>query len=107
MGKYLENHYPELNGLLETYNFKFLALGIICPIAPADVIFFLSASIGKKYSTYILSITIAVTPLRVLYSFIGFSESSVGVVFVIVSLVVVFIVSIKESILTILSSQGY
>ncbi len=95
--KYLENRHPDLNDLLEKYNYKFLALGIICPIAPADVISFLSASIGIKYSTYILTIIIANTPIRMLYSFVGTSltETKVGLVLVIVSLVFVFIISIK------------
>ena len=94
---YLVNRHPELNVLLETYNYKFLALGIINPIGPADVICFLSASVGIKYSTYILTIIIASTPLRILYSYIGISlsESTVGLVFIIVSLVLVFTASIK------------
>lgn len=94
---YLENRHPELNDLLKTYNYKFLALGIICPIAPADVICFLSASVGIKYSTYMLTILIANTPLRILYSTMGTSliESKVGLASVIVSLVVVFMISIK------------
>ena len=97
MKKYLESRHPELNDLLKTYNSKFLALGIICPIAPADVICFLSASVGIKYSTYMLKIIIANTPLRILYSYMGTSliESTVGLVLAIVSLVFVFIVSIK------------
>ncbi|MFS0783216.1 TVP38/TMEM64 family protein [Bacillus sp. 1P06AnD] len=95
--KQLENRHPELNNLLETYNYKFLALGIICPIAPTDVTCFLSASIGIKYSTYILTIIIANMPLRLLYSFIGisFSESMIGLALVIGSLVLVIIASIK------------
>lgn len=95
--KYLDNRYPELNGLLETYNYKILALGIICPIAPADVICFLSASIGIKYSTYILTIVISGIPLRLLYSFVGMSliESTVGLVLLIVSFAIIFITSIK------------
>ena len=94
---HFQNRHPELNNLLETYNYKFLALGIICPIAPTDIICFLSASIGIKYSTYMLTIIIANTPLRMLYSFIGISlsESTFGLVFVIVSLVFVFAASIK------------
>ncbi|ATP42018.1 TVP38/TMEM64 family protein [Solibacillus sp. R5-41] len=95
--KYLVNRHPEMNDLLEKYNYKFLALGIICPVAPADVICFLSASVRIKYVTYILTILIASAPLRMLYSLIGTSlgESKVGLVFVIVSLVLVFIASIK------------
>ncbi|MDJ1630167.1 hypothetical protein QNN00_00345 [Bacillus velezensis] len=39
----LEDKYPDLKVLLEAYNYKFLALGMICPAAPTDVICFLSA----------------------------------------------------------------
>ena len=97
MKKNLENRHPELNDLLETYNYKFLALGIICPIVPADVVCFLSASIGLKYLTYILTIIIANTPLRMLYSFVGTDliKSKVGLILVIVSLVLIFAISIK------------
>ncbi|MEG0383193.1 MAG: VTT domain-containing protein [Solibacillus sp.] len=97
MNNYLAKRHPEMKDLLETYNYKFLALGIIFPVAPADVISFLSASVGIKYVTYIFTILIASTPLRLLYSFIGTSlgESKVGLVFGIVSLVLVFIASIK------------
>ncbi|MFJ5763743.1 TVP38/TMEM64 family protein [Lysinibacillus sp. NPDC093210] len=97
INKYLENRYPELNDLLETYNYKFLAIGVICPIAPADIICFLSASVGIKFSTYIFTIIIASTPLRILYSFMGGSlhNYTVGLVFVIVSLILVFAASIK------------
>lgn len=97
INKYLENRYPELNDLLETYNYKFLAIGVICPIAPADIICFLSASVGIKFSTYIFTIIIASTPLRILYSFMGgnLHKYTVGLVFVIVSLILVFAASIK------------
>ena len=94
---YLENRHPELSGLLETYNYKFLALGVICPIAPADVICFLSASVGINYFTYILTITVASTPLRIVYSFMGLSltESTAGLVLVVGSLLIVFAASTK------------
>lgn len=95
--KHLVDRHPELYSLLETYNYKFLALGIIFPIAPADVICFLSASARIQYITYLLTILIAGAPLRLLYSVIGTSlgDSKVGLAFVIVSFVIVFIVSLK------------
>lgn len=97
MRKYLVDRHPELDSLLETYNYKFLALGIIFPIAPADVICFLSASARIKYVTYLLTILIAGTPLRILYSVIGTSlgESKVGLIFIVISFVIVFIASLK------------
>ncbi|KQL54907.1 hypothetical protein AN964_16280 [Heyndrickxia shackletonii] len=97
INQYLESKYPQLKTLLETYSYKFLALGIICPIAPSDAICFLAAAVGLKYSTYILTIIISNIPLMILYSIIeiSLSESLVGIVLIIISFVLIAIVSIK------------
>lgn len=97
VNNYMINHHKELNQLLKRYHYKFLALGMICPIIPSDVLCFLTAATGIKYPTYILTIVIANAPLRILYSYIGFSftESTVGLSLTIVSIVLIFIVSIK------------
>lgn len=95
--QYFKKRYPDLNDLLQTYNYKFLAIGVICPIAPADGICFLSASVGIKFTTYLLTILIASTPLRILYSYIGnnLHDYSMGLVIVIVSFILLFVTSIK------------
>ncbi|MFJ7666808.1 TVP38/TMEM64 family protein [Lysinibacillus sp. NPDC097195] len=95
--QYLENKYPDLKDLLLAYHYKFLAIGVICPIAPADVICFLSASVGIKYSTYLLTIMIASTPLRIVYSFIGngLHDYTIGLVLVMVSLFVLIVATNK------------
>ncbi|AIX06222.1 MULTISPECIES: TVP38/TMEM64 family protein [Bacillus] len=97
MMKDLERKYPELKKLLETYNYKFLALGMICPIAPTDVVCFLSAAVGIKYTTYILTVIVTNIPLLIFSNFIviNFSESLMGTVLVVASFVLVSIVSIK------------
>ncbi|MCY9210194.1 TVP38/TMEM64 family protein [Bacillus subtilis] len=97
MIKDLERKHPELKKLLETYNYKFLALGMICPIAPTDVVCFLSAAVGLKYRVYILTVVITNIPLLIFSSFIviNFSESLAGTVLVIVSFVLISVVSIK------------
>ncbi|WP_336805559.1 TVP38/TMEM64 family protein [Bacillus subtilis] len=97
MMKDLERKYPELKKLLETYNYKFLALGMICPIAPTDVVCFLSAAVGIKYTTYILTVIVTNIPLLIFSSFIviNFSESLMGTVLVVASFVLISIVSIK------------
>ncbi|MDZ5471455.1 VTT domain-containing protein [Bacillus sp. 31A1R] len=94
---HLERKHPEIMALLDTYNYKFLGLGIICPLAPTDVICFLSASVGLKYWKYLLTVLIANTPMMLLYSFVGTSlnESILGIAFVILSFGVVAIISIK------------
>lgn len=92
----LERKYPKLKTLFETYNYKFLALGIICPIAPSDAICFFAGAVGLKYSTYILTLIISNIPLMILYSIgMSLSESLVGIVLVILSFVLIAIVSIK------------
>ncbi|CAN2255237.1 TVP38/TMEM64 family protein [Bacillus inaquosorum] len=97
MMKDLERKHPELKKLLEAYNYKFLALGVICPIAPTDVVCFLSAAVGLKYRVYILTVVIMNIPLLIFSSFIviNFSESIVGTVLVIISFALISIVSIK------------
>ncbi|QQZ08476.1 TVP38/TMEM64 family protein [Heyndrickxia vini] len=93
----LESKYPKLKTLLENYNYKFLALGIICPIAPSDAICFLAAAVGIKYSTYMLTIIISNIPLMIVYSLIGISlsDSLMGTVIVILSFALIAFVSIK------------
>lgn len=97
INQFLQNKNPKLKFLLGTYNYKFLALGIICPIAPTDAICFLSASIGIKYWTYILTVIISNIPLVLLYSFIGNSlyDSFIGILLVVLSFGFISAISIK------------
>lgn len=97
VNNYMINRHKELNQILKRYNFKLLALGMVCPIIPSDVLCFLSASTGIKYSTYIFTIVISNTPLRLLYSYIGvsFTEYAVGLSLTFVSIALIFIMSIK------------
>ncbi len=93
----LEDKHPDLKELLEAYNYKFLALGMICPVAPTDVICFLSAAIGLRYSAYMLTVLISNIPIVLLSSFvvINFSESVTGIVLVIVSFILITILTVK------------
>lgn len=97
LNQFLEHKNPKLKALLEKYNYKFLALGIICPIAPTDVICFLSASVGIHYRTYILTIMIANIPIVMLYSFLGITigESMIGVTLIVISVVIIGFITIK------------
>ncbi|RJS62623.1 TVP38/TMEM64 family protein [Bacillus sp. PK3_68] len=97
LSRLLEKKRPELGALLETQNYKFLALGIICPIAPTDAICFLSASLGAKYMRYMLTIIVSNLPLLLLYSLIGtsISESLIGMTAGVVLLGGVTVVSIN------------
>ncbi len=78
----INKKYNYIEPLIRKYNFRFLALGIICPIAPTDVICFLSSSIGLSYIKYILTIIISNIPIIGLYSYMGinYKESSLSVI---------------------------
>ncbi|MBT2573117.1 TVP38/TMEM64 family protein [Bacillus sp. ISL-51] len=95
--QFLERKYPDLKTLLEAYNYKFLALGMICPVAPTDVICFLSAAVGLKYKAYIITVLISNIPLLILSSFvvINFSESFAGIALIIVSFIFVTILTVR------------
>ncbi|EJP6471975.1 VTT domain-containing protein [Clostridium sp. L74] len=78
----INKKYNYIEPLIRKYNFRFLALGIICPIAPTDVICFLSSSLGLSYIKYILTIIISNIPIIGLYSYMGinYKESSLSVI---------------------------
>lgn len=97
MNQFLKRKNPNLGKLLEKYTYKFLALGIICPIAPTDAICFLAATAGLKYKTYIFTIILANIPLMLIYSFVGISisDSLFGITLVILSLLLIAIVSVR------------
>ncbi|RLQ93608.1 TVP38/TMEM64 family protein [Falsibacillus albus] len=96
INQFLEHKHPTLHVLLDKYNYKFLALGIICPIAPTDAICFLSASARIKYPTYILTIMISNIPVVMLYSFLGMTtgESFFHVTLIILSVVIIGAITI-------------
>jgi len=89
----INKKYPEIKPLIETYNYKFLALGMIFPLAPSDAICFLSASSGIPYLKYIVTVIVANIPIVIIYSFIGlqFTESIYSIL---ISITVIGIISI-------------
>ncbi|OCA82756.1 TVP38/TMEM64 family protein [Pseudobacillus wudalianchiensis] len=97
LNKFLKNKSPKLRALLKTYNYKFLALGIVCPIASTDAICFLSASLGLKYTTYMLTIIVANIPMTLLYGFIGpsLNGSLLGITAVVMIFIIVTIMSVN------------
>lgn len=72
-------------------------LGIICPIAPTDGICFLSAAVGLKFSTYILTIIISNIPNILVYSVIGisFNDSLASILLVIMSFVAAVLITVR------------
>lgn len=83
--------------LIEKYNYKFLALGVLCPVAPTDAICYLSAYLGIGYFKYILTFILANLPAVFLYSYVGesFQDSIWNTLFIVVTIVVTGIVSLR------------
>lgn len=93
----LNKKYPDIEKLIQKYNYKFLALGMICPIAPSDAICFLSASAGLKYTKYIITVLISNIPVIFIYSFIGikFMDSKYGIIITLATILITSILVIR------------
>lgn len=86
----INKKHPDISELIKKYDYKFLTLGIICPVAPTDIVCFLAASIGIKYIKYIVTVIISNIPVVALYSIVGTSISSsiyiIGIIFIVISI---------------------
>ncbi|WP_251859452.1 VTT domain-containing protein [Clostridium sp. Marseille-Q2269] len=93
----IKSKYAYMEPLIIKHNYKFLALGIVCPIAPTDIICFLSSSIGLSYIKYILTIIIFNIPMTVIYSYIGISykESLFSIMILCLSVIILILYTIK------------
>ena len=93
----LTNKYPEIISLIKEYSYKILGVGVLCPVAPTDVIVFLSSYVGMKFSKFLLVFITANIPALFLYSYLGesFQGSSMNTIFIIVTLVISGVLSIR------------
>lgn len=57
--------------IIKTYGYRILALGIVCPIAPSDLITASAACIKLSYKKCISVIVLADAPMIFLYGFLG------------------------------------
>lgn len=87
----------ELFKLIDMYNYKFLAIGVMCPIAPTDLICYLSSYLGLPYRKYILTFILANIPAVTMYSLIGqsFENSIYNTIFLVATLALTGILTIK------------
>lgn len=77
--------------VIKSYGYKILALGIICPVTPSDLITALAAGINLSYKKSMLVITISAAPIILLYSFLGARVEGTDFFKVLVVLIVSFI----------------
>ena len=93
----VSNKYPDLVKLIDRYNYKILAIGVLCPIAPTDVIVFLSSYMGMSFIRFVMIFIGANIPALFLYSYLGesFEGSIFNTIFIIATLLISGILSIK------------
>lgn len=89
--------YPEIISMIESYSYKILSVGVLCPVAPTDVIVFLSSYVGMKFSKFLLIFITSNIPALFLYSYLGesFQESSINTIFIVITLVISALLSIR------------
>ncbi|MDP4088447.1 MAG: VTT domain-containing protein [Bacillota bacterium] len=88
---YLGSKYKNVFQLLKRYGYEFLALGILCPVLPSDLICFGAAVLGYEFKKYIITTTISNIPMLLLYSFIGEGLGSSAIYNLMLILIVVLI----------------
>lgn len=93
----ISDKYPDLIQLIEMYNYKILAVGVLCPVAPTDVIVFLSSSMGMNFIRFIMIFIGVNLPALFLYSYLGesFEGSIFNTIFILVTLLASGILSMK------------
>ncbi|HBJ1646800.1 TVP38/TMEM64 family protein [Clostridium botulinum] len=67
---FIDNHSNTIN-IIKKYGYKILVLGIVCPIAPSDLITASAACIKLNYKKCISLIVMADAPMIFLYGFLG------------------------------------
>ncbi|WP_052406379.1 TVP38/TMEM64 family protein [Clostridium culturomicium] len=93
----LTKKHGDVMNLVEKYNYKFLALGVLCPVAPTDAICYFSAYLGIGYFKYISTFILSNLPAVFLYSFIGesFQDSIWNTVFIVLTIIASGLMSLK------------
>ena len=94
--QYLHGRHPDVRDLIKKYDYKFITIGIICPIAPTDVICYLAASTGIKYIKFIVTVIISNLPVVALYTVLGTSINSSLYIIGIVSVIIIGILFISK-----------
>ena len=69
----------------------------MCPVAPTDVIVFLSSYVEMKFNKFLLIFITANIPALFLYSYLGesFQGSSINTIFIVITLAISAILSIR------------
>lgn len=89
---YLYRKHGDIMKLMEKYRDKFLIVGMLCPLAPLDVICFISSMFGYSYRKFVAILVVTHIPFVTLCSLLGESyEKSIINKIVIASLLLVLL----------------
>lgn len=93
----ISKKYPQIIELIDSYNYKILAVGVLCPVAPTDVIVFVSSCMGISFNKFTLIFTVANMPGVFLYSYLGesFNGSILNTAMIVITLIITGIFSVK------------
>lgn len=95
---YLDNKHRDLVLLTDKYGYEFMSLGIICPVAPTDVVCLIASLLEFDYKRYILTVIIANAPMMMVYSYLGNRSTELAdqnvILFTVIGVVLVYTMSI-------------
>ncbi len=88
--KYFEKN-KNLIAHIETYGYKFLALGIACPVLPSDAITLTAAFMKLEYKKCMVTIILVASPIIFLYGVMGgnFQKSNGFIGIVVISIILI------------------
>ncbi|ADL50371.1 TVP38/TMEM64 family protein [Clostridium cellulovorans] len=89
---YLYRKHGDIMRLMEKYRDKFLVVGMLCPVAPLDVICFISSIFGYSYRKFVTILIATHIPFVTLCSLLGesYEKSAINKI-VIISLLLVLV----------------
>lgn len=96
--RYLNKGHRDLVLLTDKYGYEFLALGILCPIAPSDLVCLISSVCNFDYKKYLVTVIFANIPMLLVYSYLGYSRLNFtgknSILMIIIAIVLIYTVTI-------------
>ena len=95
---YLDNNHRDLVQLTDKYGYEFLCVGILCPIAPTDLVCLISSVLNLDYKKYLITVIFANIPMMLLYSYLGSSildfTGNSSIILVVIGIVLIYTITI-------------
>jgi uncharacterized membrane protein YdjX (TVP38/TMEM64 family) len=96
--KWIYKNNPYLYKLLKDYGIKAFTVGLLCPIAPGDLLCLLLSSLDISFFRYLVITGLTHLPWVIIYSFLGYSfhMSLLNMILFILVLLLIILFSIKS-----------